>query len=204
MATDYKNEVQKLYVAYFSRPADVAGLNYWTQILSNNPAGYELISHTFATSPEYQAAYAGMNNAQVVNAVYEHLFSRDAEAGGLAYWTDLLDRHVVTVDNVVRDISKAAVNQDKFAYDAKVAVAGSFTSHLDLPEEQKAYAGANNKLAIDYVANVKDLVTAANGMDPGNIDSVIAKMVATPTGADGSAQIVGIAEPDPLMPPLYF
>jgi hypothetical protein len=202
MATDYKNEVQKLYVAYFSRPADVAGLNYWTGILQNNPAGYELISHTFATSPEYQAAYAGMSNAQVVNAIYEHLFSRDAEAGGLAYWTDLLDRHIVTVDNAVRDISKAAVNQDKFAFDAKVAVAGAFTTRLDLPEEQKAYAGANNQLAINYVANVKDLATAAAGMDPGNIDNVISKMVATPTGADGFSHVVGVA--DPLMPPLFM
>jgi hypothetical protein len=203
MATDYKNEVQKLYVAYFSRPADVAGLNYWTQILANNPAGYELISHTFATSPEYQQAYAGMNNSQVVDTVYMHLFSRHAESGGLAYWTDLLDRHVVTVDNVVRDISKAAVNQDKFAYDAKVAVAGAFSTRLDLPEEQKAYAGSNNKMAIDYVANVKDLQTAANGMDPGNIDAVISKMVATPVATDeGFAHVVGVV--DPGMPHLVF
>jgi hypothetical protein len=194
MATDYKNEVQKLYVAYFSRPADVQGLNYWTGILQNNPAGYELISHTFATSPEYQQAYSGMNNSQVVNAIYQHLFSRSAEAGGLAYWTDLLDRHVVTVDNAVRDISKAAVNQDKFAYDAKVAVAGAFTTRLDLPSEQKAYAGANNKLAIDYVANVKDLQTAAAGMDPGNIDGVINKMLANPVGVDGHAQLVGVTD----------
>jgi hypothetical protein len=194
MATDYKNEVQKLYVAYFSRPADVAGLNYWTGILSGNPAGYELISHTFATSPEYQAAYAGMSNAQVVDTVYMHLFSRHAESGGLAYWTDLLNRNVISVDNVVRDVSKAAVNQDKFAYDAKVAVAGAFTTRLDLPEEQKAYAGANNKLAIDYVANVKDLQTAAAGMDPGNIDSVINKMLATPVGMDGHAQLVGVTD----------
>ena len=192
MATDYKNEVQKLYVAYFSRPADVAGLNYWTGILSGNPAGYELISHTFATSPEYQAAYAGMSNAQVVDTVYMHLFSRHAESGGLAYWTDLLNRNVISVDNVVRDVSKAALNQDKFAYDAKVAVAGAFTTRLDLPSEQKAYAGANNKLAIDYVANVKDLQTAAAGMDPGNIDGVINKMLATPVGMDGHAELVGV------------
>jgi hypothetical protein len=202
MATDYKNEVQKLYVAYFSRPADVEGLNYWTNVLQNNPAGYELISHTFAISPEYQAAYKGMSNSQVVNAIYEHLFSRDAEPGGLAYWTDLLDRHIVTVDNAVRDISKAALNQDKFAFDAKVAVAGAFTSHLDLPAEQKAYAGANNQLAINYVANVKDLQTAAAGMDPGNIDAVINKMLASPTGFDGFSHVVGVA--DPLMPPLVF
>jgi hypothetical protein len=192
MATDYKNELQKLYVAYFSRPADVAGLNYWTGIVSGNPAAYELISHTFATSPEYQAAYAGKSNAQVVDTVYMHLFGRHAETGGLNYWTDLLNRGIISVDNVVRDVSKAALSTDKFAFDAKVAVAGAFTTRLDLPAEQQAYAGsANLKLAIDYIDNVKDLQTAAAGMDPGNIDMVINKMLATPTGM---AELVGVVD----------
>jgi hypothetical protein len=31
---DYINEVQKLYVAYFSRPADAAGLTFWANQLA--------------------------------------------------------------------------------------------------------------------------------------------------------------------------
>jgi hypothetical protein len=37
-------------------------------------------------------------------------------------------------------------------------------------------------------------------MDPGNIDSVINKMLANPVGIDGHAPLVGVAE----LPPSYF
>ena len=43
MATSTETQVQQLYVAYFSRPADVAGLAYWTNILATNPSGYQMI-----------------------------------------------------------------------------------------------------------------------------------------------------------------
>jgi hypothetical protein len=195
MATDYKNEVQKLYVAYFSRPADTGGLNYWSNLLATNPNAYQLISASFASSQEYRDAYAGMDNTATVNAVYQHLFNRTADATGLSYWTNLLDRHAITIDNVVTQIAAGAQGSDKFAYDAKVAVAGAFTTRMDLPAEQNAYIGNNAlKVAVDYISSVKDLMTAANGMDPGNIDAAIAKFAGT-SGMDGFAGLVGVQDP---------
>ena len=35
MATTYYNDLQKLYVAYFNRPADTAGLAYYEGVLEN-------------------------------------------------------------------------------------------------------------------------------------------------------------------------
>jgi hypothetical protein len=195
MATDYKNEVQKLYVAYFSRPADTGGLAYWSNLLATNPSGYQVISASFASSKEYHDTYAGMDNAATVNAVYEHLFNRPAEAVGLSYWTNLLNEHKITIDNVVTQIAAGAQGSDKFAYDAKVAVAGAFTARMDLPSEQSAYAGANAlKVAVDYISSVKDLQTASLGMDPGNIDLAISKFAGT-SGMDGFSGLVGVQEP---------
>jgi hypothetical protein len=196
MATDYKNEVQKLYVAYFSRPADTGGLAYWSNLLATNPSGYQVISASFASSQEYRDTYAGMDNSATVNAVYEHLFNRAAEAQGLGYWVNLLNTHQITIDNVVTQIAAGAQGSDKFAYDAKVAVAGAFTTRMDLPSEQSAYAGANAlKVAVDYVSAVKDLQTAAAGMDPGNIDTAIAKFAGNVTGMEGFAGLVGVHDP---------
>ena len=195
MATDYKNEVQKLYVAYFSRPADTGGLNYWSNLLATNPNAYQLISASFASSQEYRDAYAGMDNTATVNAVYQHLFNRTADATGLSYWTNLLNNKQITIDNVVTQIAAGAQGSDKFAYDAKVAVAGAFTARMDLPAEQNAYIGNNAlKVAVDYISSVKDLMTAANGMDPGNIDAAIAKFAGT-SGMDGFAGLVGVQDP---------
>lgn len=184
MATDVNTEVEQLYVAYFSRPADPAGLTYWANVLSTNPNGYQTISSAFAGSAEYQAAYAGMDNATVVNAVYEHLFGRAAESAGQTYWANLLNQHAITIDNVVTDIAGGAQGSDLFAYNAKVAVAAAFSARIDTAAEQAAYSGsAANQIAINYLSNVKDLQTAAAGMDPGNIDNAIAQIVGTHTGS---------------------
>ncbi|MGB9109151.1 MAG: DUF4214 domain-containing protein [Telluria sp.] len=182
MATDVKTEVEKLYVAYFSRPADVGGLNYWMNILSTDPGGYQKISASFAASQEYHDTYAGMDNAAIVNAVYTHLFGRPAESTGLNYWASLLNQHTITIDNVVTQVAAGAQGTDLFAYNAKVAVASAFTARMDTPAEQAAYTTmAAATIGIHYLEGVKDLQSAAAGMDPGNIDNSIAQIVGSST-----------------------
>lgn len=196
MATSTETEVQKLYVAYFSRPADVAGLAYWTKVLAADPNGFQTISANFAASAEYKATYAGQDNRAVVSTVYEHLFGRPAETDGVNYWAKMLDNKVITIDNVVTQIAAGAQGNDLLAYNGKVAVSTVFTEHLDLPTEQAAYAKpAGMKVASDYIAGIKDLLTAGVARDPGNIDITIDKMVsAAATGLDDHAQIVGVSD----------
>jgi hypothetical protein len=198
---DYTNAVEKLYVAYFSRPADSAGLTFWANELATNPNGYQEISANFSTSAEYKAAYAGMTNAQVVSTVYQHLFGRAAEQAGVDWWAQKLDSHTITIDNVVTQIAAGAQSTDLFAYNAKVSVATTFTAHLDTAAEQKAYSGdAANKIAIDFIATVKDLASAANASDPGQIDAVISQIVTASGTGLGDAHVIGV----PDMPPPHF
>jgi hypothetical protein len=191
MATDVNTQVEQLYVAYFSRPADPAGLSYWANVLATDPAGYQKISASFAASQEYKDDYAGLDNSGVVSAVYSHLFGRPAESAGVTYWANLLNQHAITIDNVVTQIAGGAQGSDQYAYNAKVAVAGAFTARVDTPAEQAAYSGAAaNKIAIDYIAAVKDIVTAASGMDPGHIDMTIATIVGSHTGGFAPDHVV--------------
>jgi hypothetical protein len=197
---DYTNEVQKLYVAYFSRPADAAGLKYWVDQLQHDPNATQAISAQFSQSAEYKAMYGNMSNAQVVNAVYLHLFGRAAEQAGIDYWAHDLDTHSMTIDNVVTQIAAGALGSDLFAYNAKVAVATTFTTHLDTTAEQQAYSGAAaNKIAFDFIATVKDLGSAAAANDPGQIDNVISQIVnGGPTGL-GYAHVIGLPDVPPPM-----
>jgi hypothetical protein len=200
MATTTQTEVQKLYVAYFSRPADVAGLAYWTNVLSSNPSAYQLISASFAASAEYKATYSGMDSRATVNAVYQHLFSRPAETAGIDYWAKLLDSKAITIDNVVTQVAGGAQGNDKVAYNGKVSVASSFTDHLDLAVEQQAYStSAGLKIASDYLATIHDLASGAAAIDPGNIDITIDNMVKAANGLDHPIGLVGVAEPPPPM-----
>jgi hypothetical protein len=182
MATDYINEVQKLYVAYFSRPADPAGLAFWASQLQTNPNGYQNIAQAFSTSAEYKAEYGGQTNRAVVAEVYENLFGRPGETAGIDYWTNALNNGTLNIGNVVTGIASGAQGADRTAFNAKVGVSTNFTSRIDTDAEKAAYKGAGLQVAIDYIAKVKSLETGAMYSDPGQIDQAIAAIVGTPSG----------------------
>ena len=92
---------------------------------------------------------------------------------------------------MVTQIAAGAQGTDQFAYNAKVAAASSFTERLDLPNERTAYSGtAANKIAVDWITGIKDLQSAASAMDPGVIDTVIARIVGS--GTSGFEDMGGV------------
>lgn len=182
MATDYINEVQKLYVAYFSRPADPGGLAFWANNLATNPNGYQDIAQAFSTSAEYQATYGGMANRAVVAEVYENLFGRPGEDAGIDFWTNALNNGALNIGNVVTGVAAGAQGDDRLAFNAKVGVSTLFTNRLDTDAERAAYTGTKTAIAVDYIAQVKGLQTGAMYSDPGQIDAAIARIVGTPSG----------------------
>jgi hypothetical protein len=185
MADTNTTTVEQLYIAYFSRPADPKGLTYWDNVLAADPNGAQEISANFAASQEYKDTYAGLNNQGVVQAVYENLFGRAGEQAGVDYWTNALNNHTITVDNVVTAIAAGAQGNDKLVYNGRVAVATSFTAHVDTDAEIAAYSGtAANLKAKAFIGTIVDLQTSAYAIDPGVIDTKIADIVGTPTGTD--------------------
>ncbi|WP_167759769.1 DUF4214 domain-containing protein [Massilia horti] len=197
-------QLQKLYVTYFSRPADPEGLQFWNNALINNPNMYQRISQEFSESPEYQSKYANMNNQAVITTVYHNLFSREPDPEGLAFWTRALNSGDITIATAASEIAAGAQTADRIVFNGKVAAATSFTDHVDQPNEIKAYMGQHAfQLALDYIASIKDLASAAYAMDPGVIDSVISTIVSDAgmsAVSPGMAQLVGVQDFNP--PPL--
>lgn len=186
-------EVQKLYVAYFSRPADTGGLDYWTDLLDARPEALQDVSRSFAASTEYNAMFAGMDNRAIVNTVYQNLFGRDAEDGGLNYWSDLLERKVVTIDNVVLDIAAGAKGNDSVAFNGKVAAALLFTDRLDEPHEVAAYAGNDaNEIASQYLATIKDPASALDALDTQVVDAWIERIELAHPANVAEVTVVGV------------
>ncbi len=187
-------EVQKLYVAYFGRPADSDGIDYWTDALDASAITLADVSDSFAASQEYRDTYAGLDNRAIVTEVYENLFGRAADQAGLNYWADLMDRGIVSIDDVVRDVSEAAVGTDGTAFNGKVAAASMFTLRLDEPSEVAAYRGdAAKEISMDFLATVKDLASAADALKPDVVDAWIERIVdAHGASAEGVA-LVGVA-----------
>ena len=191
-------QIQQLYVAYFARPADPVGLNFYiASAASSTAAGtsdatiLDSISTTFASSAEYTANFTGMSNAQIVNQVYQNLFSHAADATGLLYWAGKLTSGALTVSNIVRAISTSAVgaaNVDGVAFNSKVSAAESFTAALTTTDQIIGYSGtAAGVLAKAYITSVNSAVTLATAIVPATLSATVATVVATGNYVAGSA-----------------
>jgi hypothetical protein len=175
----YTEAVQKLYVAYFSRPADPAGLAYWEGVVTAAKGSTAAVSAAFAASAEYKAAYAGLTETQVVNTIYNNLFGRDAEPAGLLYWAAALQAKTITVDNMVATIANAAQTTDASAYANKVAAATAFTMAVDTTAEILGYNGPSaNAAAKTFLKGITTTATLDAALVPAAMDAAVAAVTA--------------------------
>ena len=81
--------IARLYLAYFLRTPDYGGLQYWIDYYRS---GHTLaqISFEFSRSPEFDLQYGKLDNPSFVNRVYNNVLGRNADPGGLQYWTEQL------------------------------------------------------------------------------------------------------------------
>ncbi|HSL57222.1 MAG TPA: DUF4214 domain-containing protein, partial [Acidimicrobiales bacterium] len=85
-----RDAVSRLYVAYFDREPDTAGLGYWTRVYAHGRSLSSISSH-FAVSPEFVGRYGDVDDEGFVRLVYANVLGRDPDGGGLAYWTGVLE-----------------------------------------------------------------------------------------------------------------
>ena len=161
---DYLETVQRLYIAYYQRPADPVGLVYWAKALdwagSDKNKFYAVID-SFANSAESQALYGGKSTSDVINAIYNAAFGRNAETGGLNYWTDAINKGYTTVGRVLWEIVKpgSPLGDDAITLSNKLQTAMNFTKVID-PEHDAlnllaTYAGsADAQAARNFLAQV--------------------------------------------------
>ncbi len=97
-----REQITAIYVGYFGRAPDPAGLDFWLDQLERDLAGTNGgrtladIASSFALSEEAQALFPFLQRANeasdaeirdFVASVFENLFDRAPDAGGLDFWT---------------------------------------------------------------------------------------------------------------------
>jgi len=100
---DSKN-LQKLYVAYFGRPGDPSGINYW---LSRSEQSLNLreISTELSRQDEYQKYIANDKSLEFkINKLYLNLFDRKADFEGFNYWKEMIDNNDFQISDVVYNL----------------------------------------------------------------------------------------------------
>jgi FKBP-type peptidyl-prolyl cis-trans isomerase len=161
-ASAYVDLVQKIYIAYFGRPADPGGLaNFTAQMAAVGAptdvaalpdayaanAGLRALIDAFSFSAESAKLYPG-DTTSFVNAVYDHLLNRPPAAAGLAFWVSAIDSGTLSRSLASLSIMSAALSntsevgkKDAALIGIKSAVANSFTTQLQ--GTSGVYAGAD-------------------------------------------------------------
>lgn len=203
-AVDYKDVVQKVYLGYFGRPADAAGLAYFQDVFlrigaptgvvdlsrayDTNPA-LKLTIDSFGTSQESQDLYPG-DNASFIAAIYRNLFSREPDAGGQAFWVNLLNTGQMTRARAAVSLMAGAQSTDIDVINKKSAAGAAFTAGLVSPLQKKGYDGLAAALtARTMLANVT--LTTDLAAYQATIDSIIAAL-ATTAGNNSYAEVAQI------------
>jgi hypothetical protein len=178
MATTYHADLQKLYVAYFNRPADAAGLDYWEGVVEAANGSLAGVSAAFAADKEYTAEYGTLTNAQVITKIYTNLFGHAPDTAGKAYYVDLLDNKKLTIDQIVTEVANGAQGSDKVAYANKVTAAGAFTDALDTTAEKTGYSGADaNTAAKAFLAGITTDGSLQAAIAPASLNSTVAAVI---------------------------
>ncbi|MGT2509460.1 DUF4214 domain-containing protein [Cupriavidus basilensis] len=140
-ASAYYDQVQKVYIAYYGRPADPVGLEHWSTKLDLAGGNLNAIIDAFGNSTESNALYGNQSNAAKVNAIFQQMFNREADTSGLNFYVQLISSGKATLASIALDILNGATGTDKTAIEAKLVAANGFTDALDTTAEILKYSG---------------------------------------------------------------
>lgn len=187
-ASAYFDTIQKMYIAYFGRPADPIGLEFWAKKVDAAGGAVTEVIAGFAASNESQALFGNKTSAEKVNAIYNYLFDRDAEPAGLSYWAQKLDSGEVSQAAAMYEILSNAGAGDVTSVNNKLAAAKAFTAALDTSSEILGYSGASAAEVARVWLTKVNAETASKDAAIAGVDATVSTVVAA--GQNGNGQSV--------------
>jgi hypothetical protein len=156
--TGYFDAVQKIYIAFYQRPADPAGLRYWGERLEAAEGNATAIINAFANAAEAQHLYGPINEGtigDVIDSIYQALFGRTPDAEGKAYYEAAFADGTLTAGNIALAILNASKNDDQTVIANKLVVANKFTEKVDGRGFDNPEFGKGDDFAYDYTEEGK-------------------------------------------------
>ncbi|MEM9393032.1 MAG: DUF4214 domain-containing protein [Pseudomonadota bacterium] len=129
----YAEQVFRLYQATLDRAPDGLGHTYWTNVLENGSMHLGQAVIGFMDAPEFQTKYGATDNPGFVTLLYSNVLERAPDAGGLTYWTGLLNSGTSRSDVVLNFVEspefKANTETPALAFSTD-AVQGGFSDDV--------------------------------------------------------------------------
>lgn len=151
------SDLQQLYIGYFGRAADQAGLNFWLDAINSGGLSLDNVHTAFVNSDEYNAQYEGMTVSEKVAAVYENVLGRVADEAGLEFWTNAINTGLITEDQLIEGLLSGLSANDAAIISNKIVVANYYTS-----AKGDAYVEASKAESADILAGVDATVASVS------------------------------------------
>jgi hypothetical protein len=110
-ADPFQAQVTRLYDMLLDRAPDTEGLAFWSNALRGGTA-LGAVADGFVATPEAQGRYAGLGDAEFVDALYRNALDREADPAGRDFWTGALQRGFDRGD-IAQTISEASEHVSK-------------------------------------------------------------------------------------------
>ena len=131
--------LQKLYIAYFGRPGDPSGINYWLSHATESLT-FNQISDELSRQDEYINLMENKSLEFQINKLYLNLFDRKADFNGLNYWIEKINNQghkisyivckLISKDNKPYPIKKDQEEKDINVLQNKILAAEMFTGQI--------------------------------------------------------------------------
>ncbi len=132
-----ESRVLEAYLAYYGRPADPAGLAYWAGRLESEGGDLQSIIDAFGESEEYQLRFGSLSNTDLISNLYDQLFGRAPDEGGLAFYVGKLDSGEWSLQKISLVILDGVQGEDVAIVDNRLALSETYVNGI---EEGSIYA----------------------------------------------------------------
>ena len=108
--------VGRLYTAAFGRVPDQAGVNYWTNLITDNILNYQGVAQSFAQSEEFSSRFGDdISDEQFISSLYSNVLGRSADDAGLGYWVSEINAGRMNRSGVLIGFADSSENIELYA-----------------------------------------------------------------------------------------
>jgi len=170
--TDYRRRVTAMYVAYYGRPGDAGGLDFWTRRLNEVSGDLSEIVDSFGNSAEYRDRFGDLEPEELVNNIFMQLLGRGADPEGQAFYANGFRSGEFGLAGIALNIFDGASGEDLDTVNNKLRMAEAFTAaYVEAGAHYGEFQIRDALLWLAEVDNTDASVTAARQRLPNLVDT---------------------------------
>jgi len=144
IANETTQQLQQLYITYFGRPGEPAGLEWWAGRLGAGELSIDQVAQEFSKADEFANVYGGAGFSALIEALYVNALGRAIESQqALEFWVNQLESGLATPGVMVTRLLGTDDTNDRQTIANRVEAAKTYTESVAAGKVSYNPAAAN-------------------------------------------------------------